>query len=193
MKNKLVFAFLLIITLLASCLQNNNVKIVKSFINYSNLLDVENRSKLLSEDFDKDKFISLGIRLDSQSVEILKERIVIDDIQELDKNTIITTEHYEDVFSDYFELEMMSYEFTYIVANSKIISIEMNRELANNNDNIRRYQKYMETKSSFSNWFQEAYPQYNNYDFLVENGLHKFIKEYSSLPDSVIAEYHVSF
>jgi hypothetical protein len=113
--NKLIIFLILSITIgFSSCdnIERRNMKIVRSFIGYSNKGDTIQLEKLLSNDFDKETIL-LKSDLSEESSLVDKERIILDDMQIIDKNTIKTIEHKEDVYSDFFKLDMPKYEIAY--------------------------------------------------------------------------------
>jgi len=189
--NKLVISLILSFILgFPSCdnVEKKNMKIVRSFIEFSNKGDTMQLHKLLSDDFDKETIL-LKSNLSKESNLIDKERIILDEIRIVDKNTIKTIEHKEDVYSDFFKLDMPKYEITYFVANSKIISITIDMDKARNKETLNKKIRHMELKISFNNWFSDKHPKFNGKDYLIENGLTSFLLIYSKLDSSELDKY----
>lgn len=189
--NKLIISLLIISVLgFISCdqIEKKNRKIVQSFIELSNKVDTIGLHKLLSDDFDK-KTILLKSDFSENSILIDKEILVLDELHFIGKNTIKTVEHKEDIYSDFFKLEMPRYEITYFVANSKIISITIDMDKATDKGTLSKKIRHMELKASFNNWFSDKYPKYNNHDYLIENGLLSYLEIYSRLDSTELIKY----
>jgi hypothetical protein len=176
--------------------KNPNEKIVRNFIEYLNSGDEKKANLLLSNDFNKESILLKKIEIDNDEKikknDIEKECLIIDNLEVIDKNTIKTTEHLENIYSKVMGLEMPKYEVKYFVANQKIISITLNLEKAREDSTLTRQIEYQNLITSFEWWFSDNYPKFNNTDFLIENGLEKYIEEYSKLDSTVLKKYKVN-
>lgn len=194
---KYMIVIISVILFLSSCeTKNPNEKIVRNFIEYLNCGDEKKANLLLSNNFDKEGILLKKLEIDNEEKikrnDIEKECLIVDDLKIIDKNTIRTIEHLENIYSKGMKFKMPKYEVEYFIANQKIISITLNLDKTVEDSTLTRQIEYQNLKTSFEWWFSDNYPKFNNADFLIENGLEKYIEEYLKLDSTELKKYKVN-